>query len=295
MMWNILNEASYLRHKGFKNPKKGNVIIPQLNTEQDPLKAFWLQFHINGNGTEWIDQGLPTPTYHEHINRGYIIAYALDGYFGTNENTAYLNDIIARFLITFREYKPSRMPIPLRDPCINSGTYLPKIYKLKELQALKSLANNKLPRAGADKFEDFTFWAIKFYCEDLIKSQGIPTADQLINFALSNFENKEQSTLKAKCRSVWNYYEKRDWQLTTPYKRKCTEEQYMATRQENIKKVHKNTAIKNRNKIKAVLDDIFLQDDIKFKNGKYRVGKIAELTKMTRQSVSKYLKEMNLI
>ena len=69
----------------------------------------------------------------------------------------------------------------------------------------------------------------------------------------------------------------------------------MATRQENIKKVHENTAIKNRNKIKAVLDDIFLQDDIKFKNGKYRIGKIAELTKLTEKTVSKYLKEFDLV
>ncbi len=186
--------------------------------------------------------------------------------------------------------------IPNRSTSSEStaGTYLPKIYKLKELQALKSLTNNKLPRASADKFEDHTFWAIKFYCEDLIKSQGIPTADQLINFAYSNFEGKEQSTLKAKCRSVWNYYEQKNWQLPTPYKKKPTGE-VMATRQEHIKKVNENRIIKNRNKIKAVLDDIFLQDDIKFKNGKYRVGKIAEITEIHRETVSKYLKEFDLI
>ncbi len=177
---------------------------------------------------------------------------------------------------------------------MSAGRYLPKIYKLKELQALKSLSNSKLPRASADKFDDFTFWAIKFHCEDLIKSQGIPTADQLIDFALSNFEGKEHSTLKAKCRSVWHYYEKRNWNIPVPYKKKPQGE-VMATRQEHIRQVNENRIIKNRNKIKAVLDDIFLQNDIKFKNGKYRVGKIAELTKIERKTVSKYLKEMKLI
>jgi len=257
---------------------------------------------MHGNGTEWIEEGLPTPTYHEHINIGYMIAYALDGYFGTTQGTQYLNDIIARFLITFRECKPTRissssLSFEARRSSSSTpyGTYFNKIYKLKELQALKSMSNNKLPRATADKFEDFTFWAIKFHCEDLIKEQGVVSAAQLIQFALDNFEGKEHSTLKAKCRSVWNYYEQRDWSIPVPYKRKCTEEQYMATRQENMNKVNQNRIIKNRNKIKAVLDDIFLQDDIKFKNGKYRVGKIAELTNLTRQSVSKYLKEMDLV
>ena len=220
----------------------------------------------------------------------------MDGYFGTRANTAYLNDIIARFLLTFREYKPKRVSAPPPTASLSLkqlGTYYPKIYKLRELQQLKSLANKKLPRANADKFEDYTFWAIKLYCEDLIKSQGIPTADQLIDFALSNFEQKEKSTLKAKCRSIWNYYEKRDWKIPTAYKRKPKEE-VMATRQEHIAKVNENRVIQNSNKIKTVLDDIFLQEQIKFKNGKYRIGKIAELTNLTEKTVSKYLKEFDL-
>ncbi len=69
----------------------------------------------------------------------------------------------------------------------------------------------------------------------------------------------------------------------------------MATRKENITKVHKNRIIKNQNKIKAVIDDIFLQDKIKKKNGNYKIGAIAELTKMHRETVSKHLKEMGLI
>ncbi len=242
---------------------------------------------------------MPTPTYHEHINRGYIIAYALDGYFGTNANTAYLNDVIARFLITFRDYKPSRMtyhrPTASSSSSLRLGTYLPKIYKLQELQALESKQTRKYAPVRADSFADIVFWAIKLYCEDLITSQGIVAYEQLEDFAVNNFiSKKDRSTLKAKCRSIWNYYSKKDWKIPKAYKKKSTGE-VMATRQENIKKVHENTAIKNRNKIKAVLDDIFLQEDIKFKNGKYRVGKIAELTEMTEKTVSKYLKEMKLI
>jgi len=228
-----------------------------------------------------------------------MIAYALDGYFGTLQGTQYLNDIIARFLITFRECKPSRVvttcgAVAPRFSPTHSGTYFSKIYKLKELQALKSMSAKKLPRASADKFEDFTFWAIKFHCEDLIKEQGVVSAAQLIQFALENFEGKEHSTLKAKCRSVWNYYEQRNWTIPKPYTKKDQGE-VMATRLEHINQVNQNRVLKNQNKIKAILDDIFLQDDIKFKNGKYRIGKIAKLTKLTEKTVSKYLKEMDLI
>jgi len=201
--------------------------------------------------------------------------------------------MIARFLITFKGLKPQRIHEKIKQSEL--GTYTAKIYKLRELQALKSLSAKKLPRASADKFEDFTFWAIKFHCEDLIKEQGVVSAEQLTDFALGNFESKEHSTLKAKCRSVWNYYEQRNWVIPEPYKRKCTEEQYMATRKENMQKVNQNRVIKNKNKIKAVLDDIFLQDKIKFKNGKYRIGKISELTKLTEKTVSKYLKEFDLV
>ena len=69
----------------------------------------------------------------------------------------------------------------------------------------------------------------------------------------------------------------------------------MATRKDNMNKVNENRKIKNRNKIKMILDDIFLQDEIKFKNGKYRIGKIAELTNLHKETVSKYLKELDLV
>ena len=178
--------------------------------------TYWLSFHFMGNGTEWIDQGLPTPSYLEHINKGYLIAWAIDGYFGTQQGTQYLNDIIARVLITFKDLKPKRQ---LYKPKIESAShYLPKIYKLKELQNLKSLRKQIHAPTRADNFEDHVFWSIKLFCEDLIRTQGLPTFSQLEEFAYSNFNYKDKSTLRAKCRSIFNWYETNDWEL--PYQRK---------------------------------------------------------------------------
>ena len=262
---------------------------------------------MQGDGTEWIDESLPIPTHHEFINRGYILAYAIDGYFGTNKTNQYLNDIIARFLITFKDLKPSRMldfkpsscgaVAPHRQPVKSSNAhikYYPKIYKLREFQKLKSLKKKQYAPTRADNFNDYVFWSIKLYCEDLIRDQGLATSDQLIQFATSNFIQKDKSTLKAKCRSIWNYYEIRNWQLPKSYK-KQEKEKVMATRKENIQKVNENRKRKTQNTIKAILDDIFLQDTIKFKNGKYRIGEIAKLTDYTEKTVSKHLKELNLL
>jgi len=246
---------------------------------------------MNGNGTEWIDQGLPTPTYHELINKGYILAYALDGFFGTQNGSQYLNDMIARFLVTFRELNPSRIK---EKPLIDArGTYYPKIYKLRELQALKSLSNKVLPRANADSFDDFTFWAIKFYCEDLIRTQGIPTADQLIQFAYSNFEDKERSTLKAKCRSVWHWYEQRNWKLSEPYKRKYkdNDKELKLTRQERALENARLKAERARNKVLNMVTGL-MAATYKKKNGAWHISRIAEDTHMTRKTVTKYMAEL---
>lgn len=239
---------------------------------------------------EWIDHGLPTPTYHEIINRGYILAYALDGFFGTQNGSEYLNDIIARFLVTFKDSKPSRIK---EKPLIDArGIYYPKIYKLKELQALKSLSNKTLPRANADNFDDFTFWAIKFYCEDLIRSQGMATAEQLISFAESNFEDKERSTLKAKCRSVWNWYEKRDWKLSEGYQRKTKDDKELKlTRQERALSNAAAKAEKAKTKVINAITGL-MAEVYKKKNGSWHISRISEDLKMDRKTVTKYVKEI---
>lgn len=244
-------------------------------------------FHMTGNGTEWIDEGLPIPTYLEHINKGYLIAWAIDGYFGTQKATEYLNDIIARVLITFKELKPKRL---LYKPKIESAShYLPKIYKLKELQQLKSLKKRIHAPSRADSFEDHVFWSIKLYCEDLIRSQGLPTFYQLEDFAYQNFNHKDKSTLRAKCRSIFNWYEANDWKL--PYKRKTkTAEELKLTRQERAIANTKAREEKARNKVINTITGL-MSATYKKKNGSWNISKIAEDTNLNRRTVSKYLKE----
>lgn len=255
-----------------------------------PNNDYWIFFHFTGNGTEWIDQGLPTPTYLEHINKGYLIAWAIEGFFGTQNGSQYLNDIIARVLITFKDLKPKRL---LHKPSIESAShYFPKIYKLKELQELKSIqTRNKAPER-ADQFEDHVFWSIKLFCEDLIRSQGLPVFSQLEDFAYSNFNHKDRSTLRAKCRSIFNWYESKDWQL--PYKRKTkTAEELKVTRQDRARTNTEERAAKAKAKVTNAVTGL-MAATYKKASGAWHIGQIAEDTNLDRKTVAKYLKELSL-
>jgi hypothetical protein len=69
----------------------------------------------------------------------------------------------------------------------------------------------------------------------------------------------------------------------------------MATRTEHIKKVHQSRNLKSKAKIREVLDDIFLRDSIYTKAGKPKAIAIAKLLNMSRNTVSKHLKEMGFL
>ena len=249
---------------------------------------YFLYFHLDGKGVEWMDIGLPIPTYLHHANRGYFMGYAIDGFFHTSKNINFLNDIIARFLITFKEYNIKKLdykPEPKKYSHIFN-----KVYKLKELQALKSRSNKILKAERADKFYDVTFWAIKFYCEDLIKEQGMATYEQLIEFARVNFYYKNDSTLRCKCRSIWRWYDARDWKIQTK-KYDNNFEKYKGTRMtrtENLKNIKKQEEMKNYKKIINLITGLFA-DEYKKKSGAWHISKISNELGLSRFTVRKHI------
>jgi len=257
------------------------------------LKGFWLHFYLNGEGGEFLDYDLPIPSYLEHYNRGYAVAWCIDGYFGTKEGEKFLNDVIARFLLSFADLSPKRLPYkPNYEKDKKTAHILVKAYSLKSFsRKLKSLPTKKkfTPRR-ADMFEDFIFWAIKLYAEDLIRDYGIIPYEMLEDFALKTFEHKkDRSTLKAKSKSIWNYYDERNWEL--PKKKfKQTKGEYKMTRIENMKKINTERAEEKRRKILNAISGMFA-DDYKKKNGSWHIGKIAKDLNITEKTVKKYLPE----
>ena len=269
-------------------------IIPK---KAELLKSFWLYFHIaNGIGDEWIEYGLPIPTILKHINRGYYVGWAIDGYFATEEGIKFLNDIIARFLISFKEQEIKRLPFKpaKRDLDEKTAHIYAKIYKLRAFsKKLKSLPVKKQysPRR-ADMFEDYTFWAIKLYAEDQIRNYGQISYGIFEDWALTQFEHKERSTIRAKCRNIYAWYEARDWKLPESKKhRKLKDylEETKMTRAENMKRISMQKEEENRRKILNLITGLYAED-YKKKNGKWNITKIANDLNLHRNTVSKHLK-----
>ena len=268
-----------------------------ISKKTELIKNFWLYFHINGIGDEWIDYGLPIPTIHKHINRGYYIGWAIDGYFGTKKGQEFLNDIIARFLISFKEQGIERLPFKPSKKNLNDNTarIYAKVYKLKEFsQQLDSLPTKKFTPTRADSFEDFTFWAIKLYAEDLIRATGFIVYESLESWALNQFlGHKERSTIRAKCRSVWKWYSDRDFELSNYQEKKYETielwyKESKMTRAENMKRVSKEKEEKNKRKILNLITGLYA-DDYKKKSGAWNISKIAKDLSIHRNTVAKHL------
>jgi len=267
-----------------------------ITKKTDLKKSFWLYFHLLGDGTEWIEYNLPNPSILKHINKGYFIGWAVDGYFGTKKGQDFLNDIIARFLLTFKDQDIKRLSF---KPNLEDKTahILAKAYKLKEFsKELKSLPVKRFAPKRADKFDDFTFWAIKLYAEDLIRMTGFIVYESLETWSFNQFlGHKERSTIRAKCRSVFNWYEERDFKIYSPKEKKYETiklwyKESKMTRAENMKRVKKEEESKNRRKVINVITSL-LSVEYKKRNGKWNITKIAKDTNLSRPTVIKFIKE----
>lgn len=258
-------------------------------------KGFWLGIALDSSsatGAEFLGEKLPFPNARVFYRGAGGIAWwwLIDGYFATSKNTEYLNDIIARFLLTFAAYKPHRVPYKPKTAYIEHT----QSYKLKEFsRKLNSIKKKIHIPQRASSYDDFAFWAIKFYAEDLIRQDGFIVYKSLESWALKQFVGKERSTIRAKCRSIWQWYADRDFKIREK-KYANNKEKYkgtQVTRVENMRKVGKDKAEKNRRAVINVLTGRYASD-YKKKNGNWHFGKIAKATGLSSKTVAKIVKEV---
>lgn len=213
----------------------------------------------------------------------------INGYPGTKKSEAYFNDIIARFLLTFAEYRPERLAYrPYTER--KAHKVLDRAYDLKQFQGLKSIS---LPRKIQIRGEtihhiDQVFWAIKNYTEACIQKfgEGVAVPYQMLeNFAMDNFlAKKERSTLRSKCRAIWNWYDERNW--TIPKKR-----EFEMTRSERARN---NARLKYERAQAAVLGIIkgLIANEFVKEDGSWNVSKIARHLGMSRNTVIKHIRDL---
>jgi len=245
----------------------------------------WLYFHLFGaEGYEFLEYKLPYPNFLMHSNLGVFIGWLIKGYPGTAKSKDYFNDIIARFIIAFKEYKPERLPYRpnlAREAIVNTK----QPYDLKLFQNLPSLywANKKLIwSADSVGTIDQIFWAIKLYTEELIKEfgEGTPVPYEFLEeFALRNFfDRKDKSTLRAKCRNIWNSIPKRrEWKMT---------------RSERAKKNAELKKQRARAILLGFIQNNLLADEYKKADGTWNIKELSKATGLHRNTISKHLKEL---
>lgn len=239
-----------------------------------------------------LDENLPTPNKIQ-LMRGLVpkfaIMYHISGYTGTKKSRAFFNDIVARFCLT--------LPVQERLPYeLDTEYQTERIYHLKEFQSLKSLKTHFGAINYTPKNNDLIFWSLKVYVEQKIIELGGFVPYQTVEiWAFGMFEHKakDRSTLRAKCRSVWAWYDKREWRLSLFAREKKSKETIMATRLEHIERVNAEREEISRKKIINTCSGMFA-NEYKKKSGAWHIGKIAEDLKMSRNTVAKYLKEISL-
>lgn len=247
---------------------------------------------IDGDGSEIFDYNLPQP--HNYIRNTldrYTIEYYLYGnFFRTNKSGEYINDILARFTLSMRiiEAKAKIVRGYIKQKPL-------KLYANNQFNSLKSIEKFRY-KETVDIGRDNVFWAIKLYTEHLIKESGgsMVAYSLLESFAFSRFIDraKDKSTLKAKCRSIWEWYSDRDWTVPKRYER--TLKQYLEdtkmTRIENMKKINSDKTDRNYRKVVNLLTGLF-SDDFKKKSGTWHYGKICKELNLSPNTVKKYIKQ----
>jgi hypothetical protein len=258
------------------------------NDYKSQLKNTWLHISFEDDISAELGNVIPYPHHHYMRNNKLVYCWLIDGFFDTLKGVQYLNDIIARFKITFETSQYLKHSID-NESFINP-------LKLKQFQGLKSRAVQKIiQNSRYDGTRDFIFYCLKLHAEIIIKEKGIFSYDELIDFALINFidKAKDRSTLKAKCKNIFNWYLERNFELTQTVYVKKEKDLVMATRQEHAKKITKNTSEKYKKKVLNLITGIF-KDEYRKKDGSWNVTKIANDSGTTRPTVMKYLPKETL-
>ena len=233
----------------------------------------------------------------ENITAQFIVyKLVVDGFGGTKRAKRFETDILLRFQI-------------LNDNIFSDietkFTSEPSSYNLKELSkrlpSLPSYDKDFIARVldNPKKYEDLCFWAMKAQMELLIKQGYRQSYNTLLEWALEQFSSKEFSTLKAKAKSIFNWYHTRGFKIFGAYERKTTDEEYQMTRSENMKRVKTLQKATTQAKIKALIDDSGLFEcDFRHKDGQYKglvnVPKLARYMDVSEMTIRRNLKDMGI-
>lgn len=272
----------------------------------------WIFFYVVGQ-QEWLNCGLPAPSLLIPLKHSYYIGYKIEGYFSTQKNRKFLQDIIARFVITLAhegaqkvEYLHYKPYLDNKDIIHYNEDYIynlrddiaPCLLSLQETKKRDKERDNLLATIGQyTNSEDELFDAIRFTIYDFVKMNGKDalTYDYVETIAQVKYEiigsKKGWSTAKAKAKAIYKWV-KENYRVGTGKSKKArrTQKEYleetMATRKEHITKINKERAVKKKNKVKEAIK--ILEE----KGERISVRNIAKVAEISTKTAQKYLKEL---
>ena len=255
----------------------------QQKTDIETLSTL-LRLQVKGDGSELFDYSLPLPSTYKRANsQHYAIEYLINGVFWTAKSAKFLNDVLLRFNLSMQIERIDVSIVAKKKDTIS-------LKEFSSSSTLKSLSRITF-QVRANKYEDSVFWGLKLFVEHYIKKSHFIAYDTLFDFAQTHYYDhvKDRSTLKAKCRSIWNWYYERDFQPSV-YQRKYTDKELKMSRQDHIKKVNENRKNATYKKVVNAITGL-MSDEYRKKNGAWHISSIAKDLKINRKTVSKYIKE----
>ena len=243
---------------------------PQNSTSS--TKNTLISFTLKGDGEELFEYDLPFPiSYTRQSKDIYRVSFAIKGTFNTIQGIRYLNDILARFTLSFEVL------------CTYKSFTSYEGVELSRFKGLKSISKYK-DYEKVDNGQDNIFWSIKLYTEALIKeSDGLVAYSLLESFAFDRFIDraKDKSTLKAKCRSIWNWYDEREWTIPT-------RKGLGMSRADGARIAHRKKAANTKAKVIGAIKALeFLQE-------KLSIANVSRQAQVSRDTAKKYLIELGL-
>ena len=234
----------------------------------------------------------------ENITAQFIVyKLVVDGFGGTKRAKRFETDILLRFQI-------------LNDDIFSDietkFTSEPSSYNLKELsKRLPSLPiyNEAFIARVLDnpkKYEDLYFWAMKAQMELLIKQGYTQSYNTLLEWALEQFSSKEFSTLKAKAKSIFNWYHARGFKIFGAYERKYTDKELQMTRSENMTRINKLVKEKHQKTMLALLEqnEMLFESEFIHKDGRFKglvnIQKLAKYMGVSEMTIRRNLKDMGI-
>jgi len=279
---------------------------------------FFIFFYIAGaKGDEFIELRLPVPNIiiYPGNKNGVFIGYFIEGFFGTEKNRKFLEDIIKRFEKSFIKlshigYIERIKHPPIIDEKTNCHFQMDIIYSLKDFSRVldsldykisekeKQIENLKIAKALGERkiTDDALFDYMRFIAYDYVKANGkealtreyLEKVGEIGNEVLG--KTKEFSIIRAKAKSIYNwvienYQVKKDLGNVKKYVRKFSDEEYEMQKKEIALKNSQMRAQKTKEKVYKAIEKLKEQGE------KISSRKIKELADVSLNSAQKYLRQ----